>query len=66
MRRKSAIIQFKSSDFYLWGMLKEKTHLKNPHSSEELQENIRHEIFAVPLQQHQCMSEKYSYIMRYA
>jgi hypothetical protein len=49
----------------LWGTLKEKTYLKNPHSSEELQENIRHEISAVPLQEHQCMSEKYSHILRY-
>jgi hypothetical protein len=52
------------SDFYLWVMLEEETYLKNPHSLEERQE--RHEISAAPLQQHQCVSEKYSHILRYA
>jgi hypothetical protein len=27
-------------DFYLWGMLKEKVYVNNPHSLEQLQENI--------------------------
>jgi hypothetical protein len=38
-------------DFYLWGTLKEKVYINNPHSLEELQANIRHEISAVPIQQ---------------
>jgi hypothetical protein len=36
-------------DFYLWGTLKEKVYVKNPHSLEELQENIKHEISAIPV-----------------
>jgi hypothetical protein len=38
-------------DFYLWGTLKEKVYVNNPHSLEELQENIRHEISTIPVQQ---------------
>jgi hypothetical protein len=40
-----------SCDFYLWGTLKENVYVNNPHSSEELQVNIRHEISAIPVQQ---------------
>jgi hypothetical protein len=36
-------------DFYLLGILKEKTYLKNRQTLEELSENIRHEISAVPI-----------------
>jgi hypothetical protein len=32
-------------------MLKEKVKMKNSHSLEELQANIRHEISAIPIQQ---------------
>jgi hypothetical protein len=28
-------------DFYLWGMLKGKVYVNNPHTAEELKENIR-------------------------
>jgi hypothetical protein len=38
------------SDFYLWGTLKEKVHVNNPRSLDQLQENIRHEIPAIPVQ----------------
>lgn len=37
-------------DFYLWGTLKVKVYVKNPHSLEELQENIRHDI-SIPVRQ---------------
>jgi hypothetical protein len=36
-------------DFYLWGTLKEKVYVNNQHSLEELQENVRHEISAIPV-----------------
>jgi hypothetical protein len=35
-------------DFYLCGMLKGKVYVKNLHSLEELQENIRHDILPFP------------------
>jgi hypothetical protein len=31
-------------NFYLWDMLKNKVYVNNPHSLEDLQENIKHEI----------------------
>ena len=33
--------------FYLWGALKSKVYMKNPHSLEELKQNIRYEIVAI-------------------
>ena len=36
-----------SSDFYLWGPLKSKVYANNPHSLEELKQNIRHELGAI-------------------
>ena len=35
-----------SSDFYLWGPLKSKVYANNPHSLEELKQNILQEIAA--------------------
>jgi hypothetical protein len=40
-------------DFYLWGNLKQKVYKTNPHTIEELKENIRHELSAISLGEHQ-------------
>jgi inhibitor of nuclear factor kappa-B kinase subunit alpha len=34
-------------DFYLWGNLKQKVYKTNPHTIEELKENIRNEVSAI-------------------
>jgi hypothetical protein len=34
-------------DFYLWGNLKQKVYKTNPHTTEELKENIRNELSAI-------------------
>jgi hypothetical protein len=36
----------------MWDILEEKVCVNNPHPLEELQENIRHEISTIPVQQH--------------
>jgi hypothetical protein len=38
-------------DFYLCGHAEKEVYVNNLHSLEELQKNIRHEIFAIPVQQ---------------
>lgn len=38
-------------DFCLWDTVKEKMYMNNPHSLEKLQENIRHEISTILVQQ---------------
>jgi inhibitor of nuclear factor kappa-B kinase subunit alpha len=35
-------------DFYLWGNLKQKVYKTNPHTIEELKENIRNEVSTIP------------------
>jgi hypothetical protein len=37
--------------FYLWGMLKDKVYVNNPHSPRELKENIQQEISIITRQQ---------------
>jgi hypothetical protein len=37
-------------NFYLWGSLKGKVYVNNPHFLEKLQSNIRNEIFYIPVQ----------------
>jgi hypothetical protein len=34
-------------DFYLWGNLEQKVYKPNPHTTEELKENIRNEVSAI-------------------
>jgi hypothetical protein len=46
-------------------MLEEKVYMNNPHSLEELQANIRHEISAIPVQQFKVFPEVYSHNVRH-
>jgi hypothetical protein len=52
-------VDLNTSDFYLWGTLKEGMYMKNAHSLKDLSANIRHEISIVLAQQLQCVSKTY-------
>jgi hypothetical protein len=45
----SALPDLNPHDFYLWGTLKWKMYVNNPRLFGELQENIRHEMYALPI-----------------
>jgi hypothetical protein len=45
------ITWFKLSDVYMWGLLKKEMYVNNPHSLEELQGSIRHEIYTILVKQ---------------